>query len=220
MSHSKRNTSLPHFTHYERSLLSSTWGSQRTRLTRDSFLPFASCRLCLSPAKSPVVACASNGDIFCKECAISDLVAQRKEIARLEKEREDEEHQRLLEERDQDEEAKKRELEQFEKTMRGEQRKNKNGSTSVNGLPKEQEAELAKGTKRKAFELDEAQMGKIARGERDKIRREMEDEKVCQCCGYEAVTLNTIQLILISPSTVFQNPTTLFLDPVTHAIYV
>jgi nitric oxide synthase-interacting protein len=179
MSHSKRNTSLPHFTHYERSLLSSTWGSQRTRLTRDSFLPFASCRLCLSPAKPPVVACASNGDIFCKECAISDLVAQKKEIARLEREKEDEEQQRALEERDRDEEARKRELEQFERTMRGEDGRSKNGSTATNGTLKEQELVQSKGKKRKAFELDEEEMSNIARSERDKIRRQMEEEKVC-----------------------------------------
>ncbi len=181
MSHSKRNTSLPHFTHYERSLLSSTWGSQRTRLTRDSFLPFGSCRLCLSSAKPPVVACASNGDIFCKECAIGDLVAQRKEIARLEKERADEERQRALEDQDRDEEAKKRELERFEKTMRGEDIRSKNSKSTTNGSSREQEAELSKAKKRKAFELDEEEMGKIARGERDKIRKEMEIEKVCLC---------------------------------------
>ncbi|KAL4801085.1 hypothetical protein BDV19DRAFT_384101 [Aspergillus venezuelensis] len=88
MAHSKRNTSLPHFTSYERSLLRNSWGTQRSSIGRDSFLPFGSCRLCLHPSRTPSVACAHNGDLFCRECAISDLLAQRKEIARLEKERE------------------------------------------------------------------------------------------------------------------------------------
>src|SRR5579862_2189082 len=83
----KRNTSLAFFTSHERSLLKTTWGSQATRLTRDSFLPFSSCRLCLLPSRSPV-ACAANGHIFCRECAMNNLLAQRKEIKRLEKESE------------------------------------------------------------------------------------------------------------------------------------
>ncbi|CRG90545.1 Nitric oxide synthase-interacting protein homolog [Talaromyces islandicus] len=119
MAHSKRNTSLPHFTSYERSLLRSTWGTQRTRLSRESFLPFGSCQLCLQPARAPVVACAANGDLFCRECAISDLLAQRKEIKRLEKLRE-EARKRIAED---DalvlEQAKARELREFELVSMG-----------------------------------------------------------------------------------------------------
>ena len=85
MSHSKRNTSLAFFTSYERSLLRSSWGSQSARLTRDSFLPFASCCLCLLLARDPVACCGPKADIFCSECALSDLVAQRKEIKHLQR---------------------------------------------------------------------------------------------------------------------------------------
>ncbi|OJJ50548.1 hypothetical protein ASPZODRAFT_11414 [Penicilliopsis zonata CBS 506.65] len=119
MAHSKRNTSLPHFTAYERGLLRNAWGTQRTRIGRDSFLPFASCRLCLQPAKTPVVACATSGDIFCRECAIADLLAQRQEIKRLETQREnarkqiEEEDARALEEK------KQKELHHFEMTSMG-----------------------------------------------------------------------------------------------------
>ncbi|OJD16765.1 hypothetical protein AJ78_03103 [Emergomyces pasteurianus Ep9510] len=179
MAHSKRNTSLPHFTSYERSLLRSTWGTQRTRLSRESFLPFSSCRLCLLPARAPVVACATNGDIFCRECAVNDLLAQRKEIKRLEKERE-------LAERDKEEgegrlaeEARERELREFEMVSMGlEQRKRKldaerdwggGGDGSPNG-------ELAR-KRRKGFELDEETMRNIAQEEREKVRREIEREK-------------------------------------------
>ncbi|KAH0266080.1 hypothetical protein KCU91_g11003, partial [Aureobasidium melanogenum] len=85
MSHSKHNTSLAFFTAHERAELKTTWGSQSTRLTRDSFLPFGSCRLCLLPARNPV-SCPSHGHLFCRECALSNLLAQKKEIKRLEKE--------------------------------------------------------------------------------------------------------------------------------------
>ncbi|KAL9111239.1 MAG: hypothetical protein Q9227_004317 [Pyrenula ochraceoflavens] len=115
MSHSKRNTSRPDFTSHERSLLRNSWGSQRTRLTRDSYLPFGSCRLCLLPAREPVVACSANGDLFCKECAVADLLAQRKEIKRLEKEWDREQEERkeaaLREER----EKRDRDVQEFER---------------------------------------------------------------------------------------------------------
>ncbi|KAJ9614456.1 hypothetical protein H2200_002592 [Cladophialophora chaetospira] len=144
MSHSKRNTSLAYFTSHERSLLRSNWGSQSTRLTRESFLPFGYCRLCLGPAREPVACPGSpslpqNGSkggeeggkatagaganikvhLFCRECALNDLMAQRKEIKRLEKEsevrgREDREDQAREEE-----ELRRAELERFERNELG-----------------------------------------------------------------------------------------------------
>jgi nitric oxide synthase-interacting protein len=120
MSHSKRNTSLAFFTSYERSLLRNSWGSQSTRLTRDSFLPFASCRLCLLAARDPV-ACTGGlkADIFCRECALNDLVAQRKEIKRLEREWEDREVDKEEQERLNKEEETRKEVEKFERTAQG-----------------------------------------------------------------------------------------------------
>jgi nitric oxide synthase-interacting protein len=120
MSHSKRNTSLAFFTSHERSLLRSSWGSQSTRLSRDSFLPFASCRLCLLPAREPV-ACTSGrkADLFCRECALNDLMAQRKEIKRLEKEWEAAELEREDEEARAREEQQRRDVENFERVAQG-----------------------------------------------------------------------------------------------------
>ncbi len=145
MSHSKRNTSLAFFTSYERSLLRNTWGSQSTRLTRDSFLPFASCRLCLLPARDPV-ACSggSKADIFCRECALNDLVAQRKEIKRLEREWEDREIDKDDAETLNKAEDARRELERFERTAQG---------LEVNGV-------ISNGTrkKRKVGELESAEL--------------------------------------------------------------
>lgn len=128
MSHSKRNTSLAFFTAHERSQVRAHWGTQSTRLTRDSFLPFGHCRLCLGVARDPVTCggiSAPNNDtakpqppkvhIFCRECALNDLVAQRKEIKRAERsveEREREDAERKAEEA---EEKRRRDVEGFER---------------------------------------------------------------------------------------------------------
>ncbi|KAI9813939.1 MAG: hypothetical protein M1832_006024 [Thelocarpon impressellum] len=188
MAHSKRNTSLAFFTAHERGLLKSTWGSQATRLTRDSFLPFGSCRLCLLPSRSPV-ACASNGDIFCRECAMNNLLAQRKEIKRLEKD----EARRRQEEADAEarteEEARARAVQDFERVQTGVSLKlgGPAGKRKVVGreggkvmVEEDNEADekagAPKGTKRK-FELDEAELLRIARDERGKARKALDDER-------------------------------------------
>ncbi|KAH0544913.1 hypothetical protein FGG08_000993 [Glutinoglossum americanum] len=182
MSHSKRNTSLAFFTSHERSLLKSTWGSQATRLTRDSFLLFSSCRLCLLPSRSPV-ACAANGDIFCRECAVNNLLAQRKDIKRLEKESE---RQRVEEEEDirkAEEEARVRAVEEFEKVqiglegkvVRGVDKK-AIGREGGKALIEDDNKGEPQGKKRK-FELDEEELLRIAREERAKAKRTIQVEK-------------------------------------------
>ncbi|GAM90367.1 hypothetical protein ANO11243_084100 [Dothideomycetidae sp. 11243] len=87
MSHSKRNTASALFTAHERSLLRGAWGSQSANLTRESLLPFGACRLCLLPSREPV-SCSIGGHLFCRECALSNLLAQKKELRRLERESE------------------------------------------------------------------------------------------------------------------------------------
>lgn len=144
MSHSKRNTSRPDFTSHERSLLRNSWGSQRTRLTRDSYLPFGSCRLCLLPARNPVVACASNGDLFCRECAISDLLAQRKEIKRLEKEWEKEQDEKEEDKLREEESRRERELLEFERSYMNMERQNKR--------KRDDEVRSGRDSKRREFE--------------------------------------------------------------------
>ncbi|KAI9782358.1 MAG: hypothetical protein M1839_005231 [Geoglossum umbratile] len=180
MSHSKRNTSLAFFTSHERTLLKATWGSQATRLTRDSFLPFSSCRLCLLPSRSPV-ACAANGDIFCRECIMNNLLAQRKEIKRLGK---DSEKQRIDEEEElqrAEEEARVRAVEEFEKVQIGLEGKvsggtNKKGIGSEGGVADDESSGEPRGRKRR-FELDEEELLRIARDERTKAKRTIQDEK-------------------------------------------
>ncbi|EZF29950.1 hypothetical protein H109_04082 [Trichophyton interdigitale MR816] len=188
MAHSKRNTSLPHFTSYERSLLRSTWGSQSTRLSRESFLPFSSCRLCLLPAREPVVACATNGDLFCRECAVNDLLAQRKEIKRLEKEREIAQQERNEDQERLAAEARDRELKEFEMVSMGleerkmkrkrelEERREENEKSEKNGDGSPDSLEIKK-RRKEGFELDEEEMRKIAMEEREKMMKKIEREK-------------------------------------------
>lgn len=183
MAHSKRNTSLPHFTSYERSLLRSTWGTKRSVIGRDSFLPFASCKLCLQPARSPVVSCATNGDFFCRECAINDLLAQRQEIKRLEREREDakkhlaEDEERVLEE------ARQKDLHDFELVSMGLEagknggRKRKAEEDHAIAAFKAREVEID-GKRKKVFELDEKEMERVAREEKERLKNELKKEKV------------------------------------------
>ena len=145
MAHSKRNTSLPHFTSYERSLLRNSWGTQRGVIGRDSFIPFGSCRLCLHPSRAPSVACAQNGDLFCRECAINDLLSQRKEISRLEKEKE-EARRRIEEENGREaEEARGREVKEFEMVSMGfDDRGDTNGNKNTKKRKIEEEEEEGK----------------------------------------------------------------------------
>jgi nitric oxide synthase-interacting protein len=88
------------------------------------------------------VACSEGpkADIFCRECALNDLVAQRKEIKRLEQEWEDRQIEKGEDERLAEDEEARRELERFERTAQG---------FETNGL-------LANGNgkKRKAGELE------------------------------------------------------------------
>jgi nitric oxide synthase-interacting protein len=125
----KRNTTLAFFTSYERSLLKTAWGSQKARLNRDSFLPFGSCSLCLLAARDPV-ACP-EGDLFCRECAINNLLAQRKEITRLEKEwvrqKGDLEDSKKLDEEDERE----KDVEDFERIQMGLQSNKKRKADAV-----------------------------------------------------------------------------------------
>jgi nitric oxide synthase-interacting protein len=182
MSHSKRNTSLAFFTSYERNSLKSSWGTQSTRLTRDSFLPFGSCQLCLLPAVDPV-ACPS-GDLFCRECAMTNLLAQRKEIKRLEKvvekRKDEDEEERLRGE----EQAQQRAVAEFEAVQMGLEVKHGAGSKVVGreggkivveeeAAPKDGEA---RGKKRK-FEIDEEELKRIATEERSRAKLALDEEK-------------------------------------------
>lgn len=124
---------------------------------------------------------------------MNDLLAQRKEIKRMEKEREKlAQEQRELEEQ-MAEEARQRELKEFEMmTMGLEERKRKrpdderNDRNSTSNTPKNNgsKAEVGNGhdevtkKRKRDFSMDEEEMHRVAREQRERIMREMENEKV------------------------------------------
>lgn len=124
------------------------------------------------------MACAFNGDIFCRECALSNLLAQRKEIKRLEKEDEKRRIEELEGEMERGEEERERAIVDFERVMMGLEGGTKKLVAATSGG---EEAELKrngdKSMKRK-FELDEDEMLKNARAERVKARKLLDEEKV------------------------------------------
>jgi nitric oxide synthase-interacting protein len=111
--HSKNNTAASVFTKAEHNKLKSLYGTQRARLGADSLRPFDACSLCLCPVVTPV-AC-SKGHLFCRECALKDLVEQKAELERKKKEmelvRKDEERTR----EEVRQKARERVLQQFER---------------------------------------------------------------------------------------------------------
>ncbi|KAF1942869.1 hypothetical protein EJ02DRAFT_158117 [Clathrospora elynae] len=172
------------FTSYERNALKDRWGSQTTRLTRDSFLPFGSCQLCLLPSVDPV--CCPQGDLFCRECAMTNLLAQRKEMKRIEKVNErqklDDEDQNSREE----EAARLRAVEDFEAVQMGLSVK-AGASARVVGrqggkiiVEQEQEQEPKEGGRKsmkRKFEIDEEELKRIASEERSKAKRTLDEER-------------------------------------------
>jgi len=93
--HSKNNTASSVFSKAEYDKLAAHYGTQRARLGADSHRNFDACSLCLSAAVSPVS--CTKGHLYCKECVMKDLLAQREALARkkqeieaLRKEEEDE----------------------------------------------------------------------------------------------------------------------------------
>ena len=106
------------FTSHERELARRAWGTGAARLGRESFLPFGSCGLCLSAARDPV-ACGARGDLFCRECALGNLLAQR-HAARRAAARAAESDRELREQRDRDDDqAHARAVRDFEMTLGG-----------------------------------------------------------------------------------------------------
>ncbi|PWN50980.1 hypothetical protein IE53DRAFT_386689 [Violaceomyces palustris] len=142
--HSKHNTALGHFTYAEYQMTQDQWGSKKLRLGKESMRGFDCCSICLSGAVDPV--CCSEGHLFCRECILTYLVTQKQEIAKqkayLERLEREEEEERLRSR----EEARRRVLEDFEKSYKG-----LGGAFSSTGRGgSEDDVEQIRGTKRKA----------------------------------------------------------------------
>jgi nitric oxide synthase-interacting protein len=118
---------------------------------------------------------------------MNNLLAQRQEIKRLEREMERRKEDELEAEEREDEEVRERAVREFELVQLGIDSKvggggNKKIVGRENGMVVIEEDEentnsKMKGTKRK-FELDEAELLRIAKEDRLKYRKELDDEKV------------------------------------------
>ncbi|KAM5345553.1 hypothetical protein ACJ41O_011414 [Fusarium nematophilum] len=184
MSHSKRNTSRAVFTSHERALAKSHWSSSSARLHRDSFLPFGSCSLCLNVARDPVS--CRRGDIFCRECALANIIAQKKDIKRAEKVRHNANEEAARAKAEEDAQDRDRAIEDFELTQAGLDRKRK-GNTPATDIghdnapsPSGEASALSLvGTKRK-FVLDQDELDRIALEDKVKARKAIEEEKAAK----------------------------------------
>ncbi|KAJ7032510.1 hypothetical protein C8F04DRAFT_1261805 [Mycena alexandri] len=78
--HSKNNTASSIFSYAEYQKASAEYGTKRQRLGNESMRRFDACSLCLQTAREPV--CCKDGHLFCKECAVNDLLSQKKDLKR------------------------------------------------------------------------------------------------------------------------------------------
>lgn len=168
-------------------------------------------------ARDPV-GCASNGDVFCRECAVSNLLAQRKEIKRLEKENVRRQREEEEGERARGEEEKERSVVEFEKVMMGmEGARKKILKHPTMDEAGETEGRIGRGVKRK-FELNENEMQKNAKVERAKARQTLDEEKVSSFASTKST-----KLIDTCEMSVLQTDSSIFLgsisDPFDHKSY-
>ncbi|KAL7929477.1 hypothetical protein V8C35DRAFT_195247 [Trichoderma chlorosporum] len=177
MSHSKRNTTRPVFTSYEREQAKSNWSSKSAQLNRDSFLPFGFCSLCLENAREPV-ACP-RGDIFCRECALENLLAQKKELKRAEKARQNADKEAARIRAIGDDEERERAVRDFELTQAGLTNNSGKPGSSAAAESEREEVTVRAGSKRKfAFDADE--LDRIAENDKAKARKAIDDEKAAK----------------------------------------
>ncbi|KAL7940914.1 hypothetical protein V8C42DRAFT_336208 [Trichoderma barbatum] len=177
MSHSKRNTTRPVFTSYEREQAKSNWSSKSAQLNRDSFLPFGFCSLCLENAREPV-AC-SRGDIFCRECALENLLAQKKELRRADKVRQNAEKEAAKIRAIGDDEERERAIRDFELTQAGLANNSGKPNSSAAAESENGETTVRAGSKRK-FALDADELDRIAENDKAKARKAIDDEKAAK----------------------------------------
>lgn len=115
------------------------------------------------------------GDIFCRECALNNILAQKKEIKRLEKTRENGEKDAAEEKARQDEEAQARAVKEFEMVQAG--------------FDVKETGERRAGEKRKA-PLDEDEIQ--GQDDRAKAQKSNEDGKVRSVGRVSPCSLNIL----------------------------
>jgi len=115
---------------------------------------------------------------------LSNILAQKKEIKRLEKTKEKEGRDAEEERNRDEEEAKQRSVQEFEKIQMGLEAKLGGASSGTivgreaGKIVVEDDAVDGKRGEKRKFELDEDELLRIAREERTKARKAIDDEKV------------------------------------------
>ena len=148
-------------------------------------MPFGSCSLCLEIAREPVS--CQRGDVFCRECALANILAQKKELKRASKVKKEAERELAEKTAREEHEENNRAIEHFELTQAG-------LSTTNQSKPVEEARSAASasrpvgnelvlmdkggGTKRKLEGHTGAESGRTS-DDRAKARKATEDEKVC-----------------------------------------
>jgi nitric oxide synthase-interacting protein len=111
--HSRNNTANSVFTYAEKKMLDKDYGIKSARIGQDSQRNFEQCHLCLNVVKDPV--CCLQGHLFCRECIMNNMLAQKKNIqnnlAIFAKEQEKEEMREFLKKR----KVEEKETKEFEK---------------------------------------------------------------------------------------------------------
>ncbi|CAJ0752515.1 2966_t:CDS:10, partial [Entrophospora sp. SA101] len=151
--HSKNNTALSFFTYAETKSLE--YGTKKQRLGRDSMREVDACYLCLQRARDPV--CCSHGHLYCKECILENILAQKKEILR---------QQKLLEERAKDE------IEEV---------KRKDGLAKeaiIQDFERQQVKITPIASKKRSFQLDEEDLAAVSKREKEEALKKIEEEEI------------------------------------------
>jgi nitric oxide synthase-interacting protein len=81
--HSKNNTAAAAFTKAEYGKLKDVWGSKNVRVGAESMRRFDQCSICLNEAERPVT--CDQGHLFCKECVLTSLLDQKRQLAELQR---------------------------------------------------------------------------------------------------------------------------------------
>lgn len=118
-----------------------------------------------------------RGDIFCRECALANLLAQKKELKRAERVRREAQGEAARAQVAQDEEDQKFLVQNFELTQAGLADAKRRGISDKYSSRDQEVSASHAGSKRK-FALDEDELIRIAKDDKAKARKAIDEEKV------------------------------------------
>jgi len=159
--HAKNCTALGFFTKSERERMDN-WGDKEVRLGADSVKQWDACGICLKLPRDPL--CCPRGDMFCKLCIYSSLVAQKDTIKRKMAQYE---AQKLEEE---NKELKKQQEKDIQKVMQ------------FYRLETGSIADMSKQAARNVVQLGESDIGHLATESRQTVAQEVAEEETKLSC--------------------------------------